>query len=124
MYLHLTSDTETHEPNIGLDFRANGFGLDARIGFTDTECEDPECAAEHPETVVLSLRHVAHDDLSTPHETRDAYVPTVRILLTPEDAAAAVAVWTRMIAEQRPDLLAVAMDKAMEAPTLNYRGQD
>ena len=117
MYLHLTSDTYGHQPNVGLDFRDDRLGIDARIGLTKS-CGDEDCHDEHPETVVLSLRHIPHEDAETDADVRDDYVPTVRILMDPRHAALAIAIWVRMFSEEHPDILAEAMDRAAEVETI------
>lgn len=120
MYLHLTGDTTGQHPHVDLDFRDDQFGLDTRIGLS-SDCGDPECQGIHEETIVLSLRHVALDDMDTPSDIRDEYVPTVRLMLAPDDAAAAVAVWVRMLSEEHPELLARAMDRVAASETIIRR---
>lgn len=118
MFLHLTYDTFGHEPSVGMDFRDPNFGIDTRIGLVEPSCDEDDCPNSHPDTIVLSVRHVSREEMDVPADMRDEYVPTARLILKQEDAALAVAIWVRFLSEECPELLAEAMDRAAEIETV------
>lgn len=111
MFVHMTYDTDTHEPQMTVTFpvRDDEHEIDARVRFDPShQCDESDgCGEVHPPLWVLGLRHVRGDDDS---EDRDEYAPTLELALSPTNFARIVAMCSVSLSEQDPQLLADALD--------------